>query len=761
MDVKEALKMYEDYQQGWDEIYKKAKNDLEFYIGNDHDQWDKAAYLSRTSLGRPCLTVNVLPQFVHQVTNQIRMNTPTINVIPSDVESSEETAKIQKGLIRKIEYNSGADEIYDTAAGYAVVASIGFIRVNHDYVVSDSFKQHVILERVQNPLACWIDPESVECDGSDATGAIIITTISKKDFEKKYGKDKAFTSFEINEATRIESTTKDEITIAEIYVKDYETTEKQQLEDGTISDVVDDGKRGKKTRKLKKTIVRRFIFSGADKLEESIFPCKYIPLVPVYGQEIWVDGKRNLISLIRNAKDPQRRYNHWASIEAEILDKSPMAPWIADAGVTEEFPDDYTDPDNATVIRYRSRDLEGNPASPPQRVQMAGVPSGIINAMQGAYEDIKRAMGLYDASVGQKSNETSGIAIEARQAQGDVATFHFPDNLARSVAQVGRVIISMIPQIYDTAQILQIVDDEENTKFIGVNGTATEGQDLNYMLTEGQYDVRVTTGRSYSSRLQEGSLKMMDLISGNPALMGVFGDLAVRGLDIPNAEQIAERIKKTIDPKLLTEQKEGEEAPDPEKEMMTQQLQQMDAQLQEMMPIVEGKQMEAQQKQAELGIKQQEMQIKFELESQKLQLEAEKLQFERDKADAEIMSKHLTSVQEPVMTAPQEDDMQSIEILQQKLEQKMLEKQQREEQEAILAEQQYMAEMETSIREEEERAEKAAKEVREAQDRATLMEVLVSIAQGVNALAARAGQPMQVVRDENGQIVGSAPMENK
>lgn len=757
MDVKEALEMYEDYQQGWREIYEKAKDDLNFYIGKDNCQWDDKALKARTALGRPCLTVNVLPQFVHQVSNQIRQNTPSINVLPSDVKSSEETAKVQKWLIRKIEYESGADEIYDTAATYAVVSSIGFIRVNHDYVSSDSFKQHITIERVQNPLACWIDPASVECDGGDSNGAIIITTITKKDFEKKYP-GKAFTSFETSESARKESTTKDEGTIAEIYKLDYETSEKQQNEDGSVADFVDDGKKGKKTRKLKKTIIRRYIFSGADKLEESIFPCHYIPLIPVYGQEIWVDGKRNLISLIRNAKDPQRRYNHWSSIENEILDKLPLAPWMAAAGATEDFAADWVDPDTSNLLRYKTTDIDGNPVPPPQRINVGNPAAHALNAKHDAYEDIKRAMGLYDASVGQKSNETSGIAIEARQQQGDVATFHFPDNLARSVAQVGRVIISMIPQIYDTAQILQIVDDEEQPQFVGVNGMAVEGQDVMHMLTEGQYDVRVTTGRGYSSRLQEGSAKLGEILGQSPEMMGVFGDLWAKGLDIPFAEQLAERIKKTIDPKLLVEDKPGQ-APDPEKEMMAAQMEQMQAQLQEVMPIVEGKQQEAQAKQAEmmmnqeakqaeLGLKQQEMAMKYELESKKLeneqiklQLEAEKLQLEREKM---IMAAQ----------APQEQPAQPAQPSAIKLDTTGFQFMKTPEQEAMEAGQ---AE-ESAMKEAEERTRKDEELALAHQERMAVIQALMSIAQGVENLNQRVGQPMQVVRDVNGSIVGAAPV---
>jgi hypothetical protein len=627
--------------------------------------------------------------------------------------------------------------------------------VNHDYVSPDSFLQHILIERVQNPLSCWIDPTSVECDGGDAKGAIIIDSITKRDFEKKYGKDKSFKSFEVGSANS-DDAKKDTINIAEIFVLDYETSEKQQNEDGSITDVEEAGgflgvfskkPAAKKTRKLRKPVVRRYIFSGADKLEESVFPCKYIPIIPVYGQEIWVDGKRNLISLIRNAKDPQRRYNHWASIEAEILDKSPMAPWLAEAGVVEDFPEDYADPDSSVVIRYRSKDLEGNPASPPQRVQMAGVPSGIINAMQGAYEDIKRAMGLYDASVGQKSNETSGIAIEARQNQGDIATFHFPDNLARSVTQVGRVIISMIPQIYDTAQVIQIVDDEENTKFIGVNGATTQEQDMLYMLTEGQYDVVVTTGRSYASRTQEGSAKLGEIISADPAMMGVFGDLWARGLDIPYAEQLAERIKKTIDPKLLVEQQKGQPV-DPEKEMMAAQMEQMQAQLQEVMPIVEGKQQEAQAKQAELGLKQQEMQMKYELESRKLELEQQKLQLEAQKMQMGAIDKQeeralkLDTTGFQFMRTPEEEARLTSESEREAMEREM---------KAMQDEESAYAEMEEKARKEEERA-------MERQERLAVIQALMSISEGVSALNQRVGQPMQVMRDSTGSIIGAAPM---
>src|SRR5215510_11915059 len=56
-------------------------NDLEFYNG---DQWDPEIRSRRKLDNRPCLVINRLPQFVHQVTNEIRQNSPAPKVSPVD-----------------------------------------------------------------------------------------------------------------------------------------------------------------------------------------------------------------------------------------------------------------------------------------------------------------------------------------------------------------------------------------------------------------------------------------------------------------------------------------------------------------------------------------------------------------------------------------------------------------------------------------------------------------------------------------------------
>ena len=605
--LEDLIAMADTYRSYWAETYREAKSDLEFFVGGN--QWEAADVTSRGE--RPCLEVNVLPQFVHQVTNQIRQNTPSINVLPANRDTSKYAAKVIKGLIRNIEYRSSADTAYDTAAEYAVTSSFGFILVDHRYVKGDEGAQELIIQRVHNPLAWFIDPSTVETDGSDAKGAVGLSEITKSDFEEKYPK-KAFIAFE-KEAKPDD--TLESITLGHIYKK--------------VGGVI-----------------HRYTCSGADILEQTTFPGKYIPLVPVWGRETWIDGARKLTSLIRGAKDPQRRYNYWASIEAEILKKSPIASFIAEAGSIEAYAKDWEDPHSASVLRYDGKNASGEDFNAPSRVPPNYAPGGVLNAMQGAYEDVKRAMGLYDSSIGNKSNETSGIAIRARQQQGDTATFHFPDNLNRAIIQVGRVILGAIPTFYDTARTLQIVGDEDEPKMVGVNGEPpVEGQLEAVDLKKGEFDVRISTGQSYTTSRQESAAFYADVIKANPALMDKAGDLFIEQMDMAGSDKLAERLRKFMPPEIVSteddaptvrevQMKQQLDQAQQQMEQMGQQMEQMQGQLSDKQGDAIKMQMEGEQKAAELALKERELQQDGRIEMMKLDLAAKKLEIEWAKAQA-------------------------------------------------------------------------------------------------------------------------------
>lgn len=626
-------------KEAWEEIYRKAAEDLYFLSDEPFAQWDEKEANNRVKIGRPALQIDQLSQFIHQVENDIRMNTPTINVIPDGSGSDMETAEIFKGLIKNIEYKSKADAAYDTAASNAIRGSIGFIRVDHDYVNNSSFEQELLIKRVVNPLSVYIDSNSTEPDGSDARRGFVLEQISRKEFEKKWPKATAISFGDENPNKDPQES--DKITIAEYFKLADESEEMGLLEDGT-SETYTEGKAYKSTRKIKKTKVLRYKLSGEDVLEKTTFPGRYIPIVPVYGEEVWIEGRRNLYSLIRKSKESQQMYNLWASLETELLLKQQQAPVMAAVGQMRGFETDWKTPDKAMVLYYHQTDASEQPAPQPQRLQPPQIPTGIVNARRETVDDIKSTLGMYSASIGQRSNETSGVAIDARKKEGDVATFHFADNTVRGVTQVGKIIVCAAGEVYDTARLVMIMNEEDLSETVGINGKMADEQKRHYDLTKGEYEVRVTTGASFTTQRQEAAAMYSQLIQAMPDLMPVIGDLVFKYQDSPGSQAISNRLRKLVDPKLLTPEEQEEDQPDPQVQQLQQQLQQV---IQGATQQIQGLQAELQSKQGDMLLKSKEleikqgdqkiklveMQAKSQLEEQKLQIDQQKVQIDAQK----------------------------------------------------------------------------------------------------------------------------------
>lgn len=562
LSVDDALAMLEEYKSYWADNYEQANIDLKMAAGDAATHWGEA-YGQRKQLKKLTMVINELPQFIHQVTNDIRQNVPSIKVLPV-ADGDIETGKIFSGLFRAIEDHSHADEVCDTAAEYAVKCGIGFMRLDHDYCDDDSPEQEVIFKTVPDPLSVWLDPTSVEFDGRDAMGAIALEIISKKNFDRLYP-GKAFTSFTEPQNKKA----KDSIVLGEIFIKELI------------------GERGKKA------IIHRYKFSGEDMLAKTTFPGKYIPFVPIYGEVTWIDGKRIIAGLIRQARDPQLRLNHWACKEQELLNMAPIAPVMAEEGTLVNERSQWQSPGTETVLEYRTKNIDGDPvANIPTRLQPPPVPTGIINAMEGAKQNIKESLGMYNASIGEKSNETSGVAIDARKHEGDVATFHFPDNVRRSYGHMGEVAIEMFPVIYDTPRIVQTLNEEQDVQMVGINGAPMQdGQKQAYNLTKGKYRVRITTGASYTTKRQEEAQFLSEVFQRDPNLMQIGGDILFNSLDTPGAQALAARVKKTIPPQLLED-----DGGDPRIQQLMQALQQAKGEMQQMSVALESKQTEDQAK---------------------------------------------------------------------------------------------------------------------------------------------------------------------
>jgi hypothetical protein len=595
-------------QSAYSDSREDELDDLRFMAGSPDNQWQwpadvlatRGAVQGQTINARPCLTINKLPQHVRQVTNEQRQNRPSGKVIPADDNADVQVAEIFNGVVRHIEYMSDADVAYDTACDNQVTYGEGYIRLLTEYCNDETFDQDIRIERVRNSFSVYMDPTIQDPCGADAEWCFVTEDILRDEYERMFP-DASPISTLYSQGVGNDGLSswlqEDTIRIAEYFYNTYEKAtlhlypDNQTAFSGTPQDKQLTAMFGKpiRTRIVDRKKVMWMKTNGFDILDEREWAGKWIPVVRVIGNEWEVEGRLHISGLVRNAKDAQRMYNYWTSQEAEMLALAPKAPFIGYGGQFEGYEMQWKTA-NTTNWPYLEvnpdvTDGAGSVLPLPQRAPPPLPQTGLIQAKMGAADDIKGTTGQYDASLGMAGNERSGKAILAREKQGDVGTYHYVDNLARAIRHITRQIVDMIPKIYDTQRIARIIGIDGEVSMVKFNPAQPEPvkeiRDQNggmiekiYNPSVGTYDVMVTTGPGYMTKRQEALDAMSQILQTNPQLWAVAGDLFIKNMDWPGAQEMAERFKKILDPKVLSE---GDQSPE-----MAAAAQQMEAMTQEM-----------------------------------------------------------------------------------------------------------------------------------------------------------------------------------
>ena len=529
---------------------QEALEDLKFASGGN--QWPVDLQNSRNLESRPVLTINKLDGYCRQVTNQQRQQRPRIKVHATNTQEDAAEAKVVQGMIRHIEVNSNADNAYDNAYNYAVRMGWGYWRVDHRYVREDSFDQEIFIDPIDNPFTVYLDPNSIAVDGSDQERCLITTMMPKTTFRELYP-DVDETSFLSRGTgdTQSEWITKEDIRVAEYWYTVREPATLYQLSDGSTrfaesKDFFDRIERAglfvvNERKSIKRTIKWKKLTATAV-LEERDWPGYYIPIVPVYGRHVVIGDKRKKFGMVRHAKDAQRMYNFWVTSLTESVALAPKAKWIMAEGQDEGHELDWAAANikSMATLRYKQTDIDGNPAPPPQRLQPEPPPAGVMAAAQEINSDMATIIGIYDPSQ-QLPGNMSGKALNGQQMQVDLTNFDLYDNLTKSIAYTGKIILDLIPKIYDTERIMRIIGDDGKPDLLTINERTAVGKVKNDV-TVGQYDVVMETGPGYNSKRQEAVDAMMPLLQGNEQLFNAAADLVFRNMDFPGAETIADRL---------------------------------------------------------------------------------------------------------------------------------------------------------------------------------------------------------------------------
>ncbi len=610
-----ARERYKRAIEADEDNWKHALEVLKFRNGEHWPEKIKNDRMNDPEGSRPCEVVDKTEQHLNQICNDERQNRPSIKVRPVDDIGDPEVAEVFQGLVRHIEDRSSADVAYDTAYEQAADAGFGYFRVLTEYSDPMQFDQDIVIKRIRNRFQVVLDPDRQEPDGSDAKFAFIVEKMKKEEYEAAYG-DEHPVDFDTEGKTFEGWIEKEHVLVAEYFRIEYEETTICRYTDGKVyrSDRPIPPEAGMKVlnergkpieRKTRIPTVKWSKINGKEEIEKRDWAGKYIPIIEVIGKELDIEGKVHKSGLLKNAMGPQRMHDYSASSFIENVALAPRAPWTAAEGQLEGHEHDWRTANrrNLSVLTYKPVLLDGNvQVPPPTRLPAPGIPVGWQQALMNSEHDIQAAMGRYDASLGADSNEKSGVALQKKQRESDTATFHYQDNLSRSIRHCGRILIDLIPKIYDTRRVARILGEDGSTDQVlldpGLDRPVMDNPEPGskikkiYNLNVGKYDVTVSVGPSYTTKRQEAADQMVQVLTAKPELLNIIGDLAFRNMDWPGSDQIADRLKKMLPPQLQESEDDDEESvvPTPQGPITASQAAQM----------LEGLTMELQQAQEAL-----------------------------------------------------------------------------------------------------------------------------------------------------------------
>ena len=579
------------------ECRKLFLEDLKFANGDSNNgyQWPNDIQTNRNREKRPCLTINKTHQHNLQIINDAKQNKAAIKINPVGNEATYEAAEVYEGIVRHIEYMSNASDAYDTAVKFQVEGGIGYWRVVTDYVGDDTFDQEIYIRRVKDPLTVYLDPDISEIDGSDAMFGFIFTPMKREQAREKYPEFKHLMNqnalgnvgnwidedhVQVGEYFRRVKKKDTLVSFKHPHTGEQHTMLASKLPPEIAKPIIDDP--NSQVRDVNGYEVEWFLFIGNEIADRRKWPGTTIPVVRCIGEETIIDGKIDRKGHTRALKDPQRIYNYWSSSAVEFVALQGKSPFVGPAAAIEGYETYWREANtqNFSMLPYRHVDDDGQPIPPPQRAAPPMFAPAYVEGMKVAQNEMGMVSGQEEATFGEKSNERSGKAISERQRAGDRATYHFIDNQAIAIRYTGKIILELIPLIYDTERVVNIMANDGASSQVTIDPKARTaffqqqqrtGETAKVVLNPkiGKYDVQADVGPAYATRRQEAFNALSQILSQSSELIPLVGDLLFKAADFPMAEEVAERLER-----MVPEQAKGEGIP-PEVQQMQGQIQHM------------------------------------------------------------------------------------------------------------------------------------------------------------------------------------------
>jgi hypothetical protein len=646
--------------------YKFANADT-----HNHFQWDDVLYNDRTGVNRPCLTINKTNQHNLMVINDAKQNKPGVRIRPVGDEASYDAAQLFQEIVYHIEYISNAESIYDSALTFQVEAGIGYWRIQVEYPDDESFDQEIYIRRIKDPRSVYLDPNINEVDGSDAWFGFIFDDEPKDLFKSKYPEYASIVSNSVLGGNSPDGwMTQNTVRVCEYYRK---TQKKSKLvtwinaNGGQVLKKIDDLDEQEKLeykeihtnkenreayqyqeRKLLIDDVQWFKIAGDRIIDRGPWLGKYVPIVRLVGTETVINGVLDRKGHTRQLIDPQRMYNWNASADVEYGALQTKVPWLAPAAAIEGFEEYYKTANtvNHSYLPYNHIDENGDPIPPPTRPAAPQASPAYVQRMQISIQEMMMTTGQYQSQTGENENAKSGVAINARQRQGDRATYHFLDNQAMAIRNTGKQIIDLIPKIYDTKRVQRITASDgtiinmtidpnapDAVKEMPTNETDNDEKikELIFNPNIGTYDIQADTGPSYATKRMESFSAMSQLAASSKEFMERAGDIYFEMADFPKSQALSKRWKKFLPPNIAND------GPDPQVE---QAMHQAADKIEQLTGLVTEQAQQLKDKNAELELKAKDLERK----EHELELNFRKAKVGETRDDWDAISRRIAAV---------------------------------------------------------------------------------------------------------------------
>ncbi len=594
--------------QDWEhDARENIRADMKFAEGDSRNnyQWPENITTERQGAMKPLLTNNMVRQHNLQIVNDARQNKPGIEIRATGDGATYDAAKVFEALVRHIEYQSDAQDAYDSATYHQVYGGIGYCRLITKYSDDDGFNQDLMIRRVDDPLSIYLDPDIKQYDGSDARFGVSFSDFDKREFARKYPayKDTAIRPQFADVASDWVSA--DKVRVAEFYRKVDKSDWLFEVPPGIMPDKQDGGvvrgsdlpeeivvafKAAKfRSRRITKTVVEHFTIAGGDVIARTIWPGQYIPIARFVGEETVIDGKLDRKGHTRSMISAQQMHNFFYSAAVEHVALQNKSPYLADIRSIEGYEEYWRNSNtkNYAFLPYNGVDDNGTELPPPRREPAPEMAQAFIQGLNVSSQLIMDVSGQHQANLGEPSNEKSGVAIQQRQRQGDNATAHYIDHQAQAVRFLGRMIVDVIPKIYDTKRVFEILDPDGSRYKLQIDPAHPDAHEQKQNLEAPEYDpsavaavfnpsigryaVIADIGPSFATKRQDAFNAYSQLLAQNQELTKVAADLMFKNADFPGADELAQRLRRTIPPNLLSD----DTGPPPAVQQLQQQLQAM------------------------------------------------------------------------------------------------------------------------------------------------------------------------------------------